>query len=389
MYFYFPAVKYMLVTVISKIIVGEIFIMDITRIDKNFSTEAPDENGFLFRDAKLEPFEIEGLGWYEENNKEYYRLPLAFTTNEVSEGVLSLSHHTSGVTVRFRTDSPEILIRAEYHNVPDFNHMPRTGYKGFDSYRRLPGEKSYIFSSNVRPDTADKISAVCGLNPEKQLCDWIINFPPYSGVKKLEIGLKANSTIESPAPRTFKDPVLFYGSSITQGGCASRPGNTYSTMLCRKIDAPQINLGFSGNGRGEIAVAHAIGKLKLSAFILDYDHNAPTVEHLRDTHEKFFKAVREAQPELPIIILSKCDYPNYDPEKIAVSNIRRDIIRQTYLNAVAAGDKNVWFIDGELLFGGEDRDACTVDNCHPNDIGFFQMYKTILPTLKTALKIEE
>ena len=383
--FCFPAVKY----VVYLLSVVEDFIMDITQIDKNFSSEPVDENGFLFRDARLEPFEIEGLPWLEENGGEYYRVPRSFTTNEVSEGVLILANHTAGVTVRFRSDSPEIMVRAEYHNIADFNHMPRTGSKGFDSYMRLPGAKEYVFSSNVRPDCSENTCAVCGLNPEKLLCDWIIDFPLYSGVKKVEIGLKSGSKIEPPAPRKIKDPILFYGSSITQGGCASRPGNCFSTLLCRKLDAPQINLGFSGNGRGEIAVANAIGKLKLSAFVLDYDHNAPTVEHLRETHEPFFKAVREAQPDLPVIMLSRCDYPNYDREKIASANERREIIRQTYRNAVDAGDRKVWFIDGECLFGRDDRDACTVDNCHPNDIGFYRMYQNILPTLKTALETEE
>lgn len=363
--------------------------MDITRIDRNFSASPVDENGFLFRDAKLEPFILEGLAWFAENNGEYYRLPKSFTTLDINQGALDLANHTSGVCVRFRTDSPEIALKAEYHAIPDFNHMPRTGIKGFDSYRRCPGEAKYIYNNNIKPDSSDSVSGICGTNPEKQLCDWIINFPLYCGVRNVQIGLKAGSVIEPPAPRKVEAPVLFYGSSITQGGCASRPGNNYCSMLCRAIDAPQINLGFSGCGRGEIALAHAIGKLKLSAFVLDYDHNAPTIEHLRATHEPFFKAVRSAQPDLPIIIMTKCDYPNYDPEKIATADTRIDIIRQTYLNAVASGDKNVWFIDGRTLFGEEDRDICTVDNCHPNDAGFYRMYQNVLPTLKKALNIKD
>ena len=362
------------------------FLMDITKIDKNFSSAPVDENGFLFRDVKLEPFELEGLAWYEENKREYYRLPKTFTTREINQGALNLAHHMSGVCVRFRTDSPQIAIKAEYHEIPDFNHMPRTGIKGFDSYRRRPGEKKYIYNNNVKPDSAETISGVCGTNPEGELCDWIINFPLYCGVRNVQIGLKAGSSIEAPAARKVKDPVLFYGSSITQGGCASRPGNNYCSMLCREIDAPQINLGFSGCGRGEIALAHAISKLKLSAFVLDYDHNAPTVEHLRNTHEPFFKAVRDANPELPVIMMSRCNYPDYDPAKIADADARIEVIRQTCLNAVASGDKNVWFIDGRILFGEENRDICTVDTCHPNDAGFYRIYQNVLPILKKALK---
>ena len=197
----------------------------------------------------------------------------------------------------------------------------------------------------------------------------------------LEIGIPAGYKLEAPTPHKVSKPILFSGSSITQGGCASRPGNQYSSMLCRKLDAPQINLGFSGSGKGEIALAQEIAKLKLSAFVMDYDHNAPDPEHLQKTHEVFFQAIRSVQKDLPVIMMSKCDY-----SPTAANDLRREIIRTTSLNAVRNGDKHVYYIDGETLFGKNMRDACTVDGCHPNDLGFFRMYKHVLPVLKKALK---
>lgn len=363
--------------------------MDITRIDKNFSPDPVDENGFLFRDVKLAPFQIEGLPWFQENGQEYYRLPKSFTEKEVNNGALSLSNHTSGVCVRFRSDSPELMIRAELAYSSDMNHMPRTGSAGFDSYRKAPGE-DLLYNFTVQPSPGQKnILAKCGHNPGGQLCEWVVNFPLYGGVTKVEIGLKEGCMILPPLPHKVEKPILFYGSSITQGGCASRPGNAYSSMLCRQVDAEQINLGFSGSGRGEIAVAEAIAGLDLSVFVFDYDHNAPDPDHLEKTHEPFFRAIRKAHPLLPVIMMSCCDcrMRAFRSSK-ELLNRRRDIIRTTWQHAVDSGDRNVYFIDGELLFGKKLHDACTVDGCHPNDLGFYRMYKHVLPVLKKALKVK-
>ena len=361
--------------------------MDITKIDKNFSPQGADENGFLFRDVKLEPFRIEGLAWYRENKGAYYRLPKSMTKADVNEGALYLSNHTSGVCVRFRSDSPELMIRARLAYSSDMNHMPRAGSSGFDSYRKAGrGELLYNFTVQPSPGQTD-ILAKAGVNPGGELSEWVVDFPLYGGVEKVEIGLKEGSTILPPLPHKTPLPVLFYGSSITQGGCASRPGNAYTSMLCRKVDAEQINLGFSGSGRGEIAVAKAIAALKLSAFVLDYDHNALSPEYLEKTHWPFYRAVRKANPDLPIIMLSACDIRmkvfRADGSDFAK---RREIIRDSYRRAVKAGDRNVYFIDGETLFGKDMHDGCTVDGCHPNDLGFYRMYQHVLPVLKKALQ---
>ena len=359
--------------------------MDIRKIDKNFSSAPVDENGFLFRDVKLAPFSLEGLPWFEENNKAFYRLPMTMTNKDVNEGALELCWHTSGVCVRFRSNSTELMLKATLSNSCDMNHMTRAGSMGFDAFCRMPGGKMR-YNKTIQPDPGQKnVLAGIGLNPEGKMCDWIINFPLYGGVDSVEIGLKDGSRIAPPKKHKVK-PVLFYGSSITQGGCASRPGNNYCSMLCRAVDAKQINLGFSGCGKGEIAVAKAIASLDLGAFVMDYDHNAPDAAHLEATHELFFKEIRKANPDLPVIMMSKCDFRYLVPSEAKNSAIRREIIRKTYQNAVDAGDQNVYFIDGEELFGKDLRDCCTVDGCHPNDFGFYRMYARVLPVLKKALK---
>lgn len=362
--------------------------MDISRIDKNFRTGPVDEEGFSFQNVKQPPFSLEGLAWYQENGGAFCRLPKTMTEQEINPGALSLANHTSGVCVRFRSDSPEVKLRATLAYGCDMNHMPRAGSMGFDSFRRAPGEKTLLYNCTIQPSAGQtEVLAVIGKNQERRLCDWVIDFPLYGGVENVEIGLKEGSVLLEPKPHKVPHPVLFYGSSITQGGCASRPGNAYSSMLCRKVDAEQINLGFSGSGKGEIAVAKAIAELKLSAFVMDYDHNAASPEFLQATHEPFFRVIREAQPDLPVIFMTMCDlrtFPLHTGKHDAPA--RREIIRRTWMNAAAAGDRNVYFIDGETLFGRRMHDACTVDGCHPNDLGFYRMYKHVLPVLKAALK---
>ncbi len=360
--------------------------MDISRIDKNFAAKVVDENGFIFYDIKESPFAIEGLAWFEDNNQAYYRLPETMTDKEINPGAIELAHNTSGVCVRFRSDSTALMIRAKLAYTNEMNHMPRTGVSGFDSLYKMPGKK-LRYNRTVQPNLGETdILADIGDNPEGKLCDWVINFPLYGGVEKVEIGIKAGSKLLAPKKHKTPYPILFYGSSITQGGCASRPANCYSSMLCREVDAEQINLGFSGCGKGEIAVAKAIADLKLSAFIFDYDHNAPNEKHLQATHEPFFQIVRQAQPNLPVIFMSKCDFYKTDEKEMMSNAHRREIIQATYENAVKNGDKNVYFIDGETLFGKDHSDCCTVDGCHPNDLGFYRMYKAILPILKKALR---
>lgn len=350
-------------------------------IDRNF--KAMELNGIPLRfyPVNAAPFVVEGFPW-KHPEKEYYRLPAGMTVSDVSEGALSLANHTSGGAIRFRTDSAHIALKADLINSCDMPHMPKIGQNGFDCYR-LTGRDPHVVGISRAPQLANcHLETMTGENPAGELCLFQINMPLYGGAEHIWIGLDPDARLLPPDPHKITKPILFYGSSITQGGCASRPGNAYTTALCRELDAPQINLGFAGNGRGEPAMAHAIASLDLAAFVYDYDHNAPTPEHLEQTHEPFFRIIREAHPGLPVLFLSKCDFkPEY-----ADDFKRRDIIRRTYENALASGDRNVAYIDGETLFAGDRRWDCTVDRCHPNDLGFYRMASVIAPVLRKLIE---
>ena len=364
--------------------------MRIEEIDPNFKAKTIGDKTVVFLDVLKGPFSIEGLPWPSIDGKKwpFARIPPGLTTDLVNPGALDEGWHmTPGATIRFRSDSPFLAIRAELSRSCDMNHMPRAGSAGFDLYRG-PFPVS-MHCGTAQPNHGEIDLERMLFSREKDddsLEEWTINLPLYGGVEAISIGISPEAHLEPPPPhRTGR--ILFYGSSITQGGCASRPGNMYPSMLCRAVDAEQINMGFSGSARGEPAMAEAIASVDgLAAFVYDYDANAPTPEHLRKTHEPFFRIIREAQPDLPVVILSRCDiWPNLTASKYRRDCKRRDAIRTTYDKAVAAGDRHVYFIDGETLFGNRDRDACTVDGAHPNDLGFQRMHETILPVLRKAL----
>ena len=151
---------------------------------------------------------------------------------------------------------------------------------------------------------------------------------------------------------------------------------TYQSIVSRSFDYDYVNLGFSGNAKAEDEIIDYIKNLDMSVFVYDYDHNAPNIEHLKNTHEKMFKAIREKQPLIPIIIMSRPKHFLTEEEKI-----RRSIIETTYLNAVSSGDKNVYFIDGEALTS-MCKDSGTVDNCHPTDFGFASMAAALTDVMR-------
>ena len=343
--------------------------------DKNPAVEKFDGTDVVWRDALKAPFALEGFPFVKEGAP-LRRIPDTIKPEDISGGVFSLAWHTAGGVVRFRTDSPVIVLKAAL-KTPKTNlgHMPSTGVSGFDVFA---DKDRYVKTVNPMHYRAEAPTPVVEkiYRGAKAMRDYTVYLPLYNGVNYLQIGVSPDAKFETPTPHKIKKPIVFYGSSITQGACASRTSNCYTAMLCRAVDAPMINLGFSGNAKGEPKMAELISGLDMSVFVYDYDHNAPDAVHLKKTHEPFFKIIRAAHPELPIIMISRF---------YGATDERTSAIRQTYENAVKNGDKKVWFIDGRDLVKDVDSSYITVDGCHPNDIGFYHMYKNTLPVLKEAL----
>ncbi|MBO4501066.1 MAG: hypothetical protein J5760_02390, partial [Clostridia bacterium] len=205
--------------------------------------------------------------------------------------------------------------------------------------------------------------------------DITVFFPRNPTVEDVNVYIEDGAFIGPPTPHRTALPFVFYGSSITEQGLTSTPF-AYASLLSRFFDADFYNFGASGNACGEPEIAAYLGGIPKSVFFYDYDHNAPTAAHLRNTHEAFFKAFRSVDAKTPVIMTSR---PADDGSETAE---RKEIVKNTYVNAVAAGDKNVYFFDGLTLFGNVDPALCTSDRTHPNDLGHYLIACTLAEHIK-------
>ena len=349
---------------------------DFSKIDQNFKVETKiNKPDVVFYDTKQEPFVIYGV--FFEGDR-YRRMPES-VAKAVSNGVYQLHANTAGGRVRFRTDSPYVAIHAKMPRVSKMPHFPFSGSIGLDLYTYRDGEERF-YEGIIPPfDVTDGYEGVVNFE-NREMREVTINFPLYSDLSDLYIGLAEGARL-LPTARQYRDipPVVYYGSSITQGGCASRPGNAYEAIVSRRLNVDHINLGFSGNAMGEETIARYIASLEMSAFVYDYDHNSPHAAYLEQTHEPMFRIIREAHPDLPILMLTrpKCRLLEEEKKRLAV-------IRATYRHAVEAGDKNVYLIEGTELMAlcGDDG---VIDRCHPSDLGFYSMARAVGDALEKIL----
>ncbi len=358
--------------------------MDISKIDSNFIVKNElDRTDIEWHDVRKIPFKIHGL-YNPETHVPFVRLPNS-VAKTVNEGVERLAFYTAGGRVRFKTDSPYIAINAEMVLTDKMPHMTLCGKAGFDAYIEKGGKSHYAFTFMPPFTMTDGYSSVKDIDKKifgEGPYNVTINFPLYNGVTNLYVGIKEGSAVEESKPYINEKPVVFYGSSITQGGCASRPGTCYQALISKNLNIDYINLGFSGSAKGEKEIAEYMADLTMSCFVSDYDHNAPTKEHLKETHYPLYLAIREKHPDIPYIMITRPDIRLGDS---FVAEVRREIILESFNKAVANGDKNVYFIDGGKFFEGMNADECTVDTVHPNDLGFSRMAEIIGDTLKKVL----
>ena len=317
---------------------------------------------------------LEGLALSDREGRRYWRLP-ADVIDQVNSGVYEVAKFPSGARVRFATDSRRIALCAVVGPAGYIKNVGAIGKCGLAGY--VDGEWHYV----VYPAASDAEEMTGAYDLDGKMHEHTVYLPLFTPLYDLMIGLDDDTQVKPPRPYAVQKPIVFYGSSITNGASATHAGNAYVSIVCRRLDASFLNLGFSGSARGEESIARYIAGLDMSLFVMDYDHNAPDAAHLEATHERFFRIVREAQPDLPIALISKPDF-DIDPEGNAA---RRAVIRRTYEHALAAGDARVRFIDGETLFGTTERRDCLVDGTHPNDLGFRRMANAITPVLRELL----
>ena len=364
--------------------------MDIKAIDKNFNTSFTPPNDIEWFSIEETPFIIHGVAYCEEGL--YRRLPKEIA-EKTNEGVAHLSKNTAGGRVRFCTNSPYIVVRVEEPFEMPVSHMTVVGKCGVSLFvdNKFKGTIMPSYEQIVNADPThggngnvifDGIKNI--LEAENGAFQAEIFFPLYSAVRSMYIGLKKNSILRAPKAYKHTQPILFYGSSITQGGCAAKPGDDYVNRIVRMLDTDIINLGFSGSAKGEKIMAEYIASQNPSVFVLDYDHNAPNAEYLDTTHFALYETVRKAHPTTPIILMTMPTIAGYEHRQW--NKARREVIFKSFTRAKGLGDKNVYLVDCYGCFGHQENGECgTVDDCHPDSLGFLRMAERIYPTLNLLL----
>ena len=325
--------------------------MNITEIDKNLKRAVIKETDVLWKNARDYPFSLYGV-FYSEEEKLFRRMPKA-VADKVSPSVAYLSKNTAGGRVRFVTNSPYIAVRAVLPSVMPATNSSLGMQSGFAVY------SDGVFEGNLRPEWTDLMSvtgekfqadfeniaqaaqpfydtlaregryafesiaysrSVLNKNfngggletqtkmPEMPLRNIELYFPLYNGVYELYIGVKDGCVLQPARAYDYEKPVVFYGSSITQGGCASHAGNDYISILSRRLGFDFVNLGFSGSAKGETPMAEYLSHLQAQVMVLDYDFNSPTEKTLQETHYPLYEKIRKAQPNTPIVFMTR---PNF------------------------------------------------------------------------------
>lgn len=336
--------------------------------------EDPDGKTVWF-DGQTLPIEGRGFG---DTESYYDRLP-ARAKATVPSSVWGLSQHSAGMALRFVSDSETFKVRWVVRNKDlALPHMPATGVSGVDVYQRTPA--GWHFLQNGRPAAATNTVGVSLRRPHTQEC--LIYLPLYNGTSMIEVGVPKGKTISAPPPRAsgIVKPMVFYGTSITQGACASRPGMAFTAVAGRMLDAPVVNLGFSGSGKMELALCDLLAEIDASAYVLDCLWNMDG-NLIRERAEPFIRALRDKRPDTPILLAEGASVFESAPSSTAL------VLRSIY-DKLKAEDAVKWsklhYLEARDMLGHDGEG--TVDGCHPNDLGMMRQGVAFGKALQSLLR---
>jgi hypothetical protein len=320
---------------------------------------------------------IEGKGF--SNTALYYdRLPTNVTTS-VNEGVRSRAHTTSGMLFRFSTDSTNLVFKwVPYSSSLSMDHMPATGVSGIDVYRfdAAKGRWRYVKTGRITSATGAILSL-----------DWtpgtpcLVNLPLYNGIREFTLGIEQDASVLPLPPRAsgIEKPVVFYGTSITQGGCASRPGMSFVNIVGRELDVPVVNLGFSGSGLMELEMSEHMAAIDASCYVLDcvWNMRNMAVNTFTNRYESFIRNLRAKKPNVPIVMAGKSDVYCGGPID------KDECVRELYERLVAEGWTKLVHLPKDGMYSGDFEG--TVDGTHANNLGMRSLAKAYGRAVQQAL----
>ncbi len=329
------------------------------------------------------PFRLGGLPFRHPGGR-FRRLP-ELPAGAIPEAVDMLAWHTSGATLAFKTDSVRICLRARlaYSNLMD--HMTAVASGGFDLYLGTPGARRFCTVTRFPADRIEySLVLLEGLAPVG-MREYLLNFPLYSGVETVEIGLAPDAVVAPPTPWRSKKRIVFYGTSITQGGCASRPGMSLTGILSRRWNMEVVNLGFSGSGRGEPEVIELVAQVPDPALIVfDYAPNAG-LAGLKRTLPGAVDIIRRHHPETPLALMTPLHFCRelLSSERAGEFREAEALMRSEVGRRRSTGDDNIHFVCGTAEEAGWSE--YTVDGIHYTDLGFSRQADLVAPQLEGLL----
>ena len=330
---------------------------------------------------------VEGKGWTDTPGF-YHRLP-ARAQGVVGKYVWGLSRHSAGLRTRFVTDADRIAARWTVASKEmAMDPMPATGVSGLDLYVRHRGRWQWIGVGRPRRPLTNQATLAKGI-PEGSH-QYLLYLPLYNELRSLEIGIPPGAALVKapPYPRERAKPIVFYGTSITQGGCASRPGMAHTAILSRRLDWPFINLGFMGTGTMDLEVGALMAELDASVYVVDCLPNmkAPLVAQRA---EPFVTALRKARPDVPIVLVENIAYQAgaFLPPMREKHESRNRALRTAYERLAERGITKLHYIPGRTLLGNDGE--ATVDGTHPTDLGFHRFAAALEPVLRRVLESRE
>ena len=320
----------------------------------------------------------------EQTNERYERLPSSLE-GVSREPVWYLGRHSAGLFIRFRSNSTSIHARWESTFNNTMTHMTDTGTKGLDLYALVDGEWRHVCSAQPQGKKSERC-IIANMDPVER--EYMLYLSLYDGVKSLEIGVDEGSMLDLPAvdrPSREK-PVVMYGTSILQGGCANRPGMAHTNIIGRRLDREVINLGFSGNALLDMEIAELMASVEdPGLYVLDYVPNA-SADAIDQVGEQFFRIIRDAHPEVPVVFIEDVIFPhtifdNKILEEVTKKNIAQ---KRLFKKLKKSGEKRIYYISAEGMIG--DDGEATVDATHFTDLGAMRYVDHVLPVIKRALR---
>ena len=329
---------------------------------------------------------VEGRGWGDQERKRWFdRLP-AKAEGRVTDAVWNLSHDSAGMVARFKTDALAIYARYTVSKKQiGMPHMPATGVSGLDLYARDDsGAWRWVMVTKPTEQSVEAV-VISGLAPGMR--EYAAYLPLYNGVESLEIGVPAGATFEALPPRSEK-PIVFYGTSITHGASASRPGMVHTAILGRRFDRPVLNLGFSGNGKMDAAVGSLLTEIDAAVYVIDCLPNMGPAD-VTAKCGPLVRQLREARPTTPIVLVE--DRRNTNswilPDRDKHHDANHAALKAAYEQLVKEGVKGLFYIDGDHLYG-DDAEGAT-DASHASDLGFMRQADIFEPILRAALESQQ